>query len=165
MSVIDSINFRESWLIFLGMWVEAELILRIWVAKEKYFQGAEVLSFREFGDQCIIFRDKGSTDPPGGLKTLFMNILNSGRGHSTSKSRHFVSLYNSCNPQSKSYKRGMHIMRMPWCILKLTHLHLLISLHLAEIIGRLLCLIWIAAQWYGLEVIKLEYTCPQAANH
>ena len=40
MSVIDSINFREDWLIFLGIWGEAELILGILGAKEKYFQGA-----------------------------------------------------------------------------------------------------------------------------
>ena len=34
-------HFRENWLIVLGIWGEAELILRIWGAKEKYFQGAE----------------------------------------------------------------------------------------------------------------------------
>ena len=34
-------QFRENWLIFLGIWGEAKLILRIWGAKEKYFQGAE----------------------------------------------------------------------------------------------------------------------------
>ena len=34
---------------FWGIWGEAELILRIWGAKEKYFQGAEVLSFRDLG--------------------------------------------------------------------------------------------------------------------
>ena len=61
--VIDSINFRENWLIFLGIWGEAELVLGIWGAKEKYFQGAELLS-GSWGDQCIIFRDQGSTDPP-----------------------------------------------------------------------------------------------------
>ena len=31
----------ENWLIFFGILGEAELILRIWGAKEKYFQGAE----------------------------------------------------------------------------------------------------------------------------
>ena len=39
-----TLHFRESGLIFWGIWGEAELILRIWGAKEKYFQGAEVLS-------------------------------------------------------------------------------------------------------------------------
>ena len=34
---------------FGGFGGEAELILRIWGAKEKYFQGAEVLSFRDLG--------------------------------------------------------------------------------------------------------------------
>ena len=41
LSVIDSINFRENWLIFLGVWGEAEVILGIWGAKEKKFQGAK----------------------------------------------------------------------------------------------------------------------------
>ena len=34
-------HFRDNWVIFLGIWGEAELILRIWGAKEKHFQGAE----------------------------------------------------------------------------------------------------------------------------
>ena len=44
-----TLYFRENWLIFRGIWGEAELILRILGAKEKYFQGAEVLSFRDLG--------------------------------------------------------------------------------------------------------------------
>ena len=64
-----TLHFRENWLIFWGIWGEAELILRILGAKEKYFQGAEVLSFRVWGDKCIIFRDQGSTDPTGGLRS------------------------------------------------------------------------------------------------
>ena len=64
-----TLDFRENWLTFWGIWGEAELILRIWGANEKYFQGAEVLSFRDLGDKCIIFRDQGSTDPPGGLRS------------------------------------------------------------------------------------------------
>ena len=44
-----TLHFRENWLKFWGIWVEAELILRIWGAKEKYFQGAKVLSFRDLG--------------------------------------------------------------------------------------------------------------------
>ena len=43
------IHFRENWLIFLGILVEAELFLRILGAKEKYFQGAEEFSFRVLG--------------------------------------------------------------------------------------------------------------------
>ena len=43
-------HFREKWLIFLGIVGEAELILRIWGAKEKYFQGAE-----EFGEINALF--------------------------------------------------------------------------------------------------------------
>ena len=63
--MIDSINFRENRLLFLGIWGEAEFILRIWGAKEKYFQGAEVLSFRELGRSMHCYRDKGSTDLTG----------------------------------------------------------------------------------------------------
>ena len=44
-----TLYFRKNWLIFLGILGEAELILRIWGAKERYFQGAEVLSFRDWG--------------------------------------------------------------------------------------------------------------------
>ena len=44
-----TLHFSGNGLIFGGIWGEAELILRIWGAKEKYFQGAEVLSFRDFG--------------------------------------------------------------------------------------------------------------------
>ena len=36
-------------LYFGGFGLQAELILRIWGAKEKYFQGAEVFSFRDLG--------------------------------------------------------------------------------------------------------------------
>ena len=43
------IHFRENWLIFLRIWGEAELILRIWGAKENYFQGAEEFSFSDLG--------------------------------------------------------------------------------------------------------------------
>ena len=65
--VIDSINFRENWLIFLGIWGEAEVILGIWGAKEKSFRELRYFLSGSLGDQCIIFRDQGSTDPPGGL--------------------------------------------------------------------------------------------------
>ena len=63
-----TLHIRENGLIFWGIWGEAELILRIWGAKENYFQGAEVLSGIR-GDKCIIFRDQGSTDPPWSLRS------------------------------------------------------------------------------------------------
>ena len=44
-----TLYFSKNWLIFWGIWGEAELIFRIWGAKEKYFQGAEVLSIRDLG--------------------------------------------------------------------------------------------------------------------
>ena len=57
------IHFRENWLIFLGIWGEAELILRILGAKEKAFRELRNRLSGIWGDQCIIFRDQGSTDP------------------------------------------------------------------------------------------------------
>ena len=44
-----TLHFRENWHPFWVIWGEAELILRIGGAKEKHFQGAEVLSFRDLG--------------------------------------------------------------------------------------------------------------------
>ena len=41
------IHFRENWLIFLGIWGEAEIILGIRGSKEKYFLGAEEFIFRD----------------------------------------------------------------------------------------------------------------------
>ena len=64
LSVIDLINFRENWLLFLGIWGEAKLILRIWGAKENIFREQMYFPLGSWGDQCIIFRDQGSTDPP-----------------------------------------------------------------------------------------------------
>ena len=49
-------NFRENWLISLGIWGEAELILRICGAKEKCFQGAEEFSFRDLGRSMHYFQ-------------------------------------------------------------------------------------------------------------
>ena len=43
-------------LIYLGIWGEAELILRIWGAKEKNFQGAEEFSFRDLGRSLHYFQ-------------------------------------------------------------------------------------------------------------
>ena len=59
-------HFRENWLIFLGIWGEAELILRIWGAKEKYFQGAE-----EFWISVHYSQGSREHRPPGGLNTIF----------------------------------------------------------------------------------------------
>ena len=54
-------HFRETWLIFLRIWGEAELILRILGAKEKYFQEAE-----EFWEISALFlRGQWSIDPLG----------------------------------------------------------------------------------------------------
>ena len=68
-----TLHFRENWLTFWGIWGEAELILRIWGAKEKYFQGAEVLSFRDLGEINALFsgikRAQTPPPPPGGLRS------------------------------------------------------------------------------------------------
>ena len=60
------IHFRENWLIFLGIWGAAELILRIWGVKKNTFREMEKVLSGIWGDQCIIFRDQGSIDPPLG---------------------------------------------------------------------------------------------------
>ena len=78
-----NIHFRESWLKFLGIWGEAELILRVWGAKEKYFQGAEEFSFRDFffffwggggGVNALFSGIKGAQtpSPPGGLINIMV---------------------------------------------------------------------------------------------
>ena len=65
------IHFRERWLIFLGIWEEAKLILRIWDAKEKYFQGAEEFSFRDLGRSMYYFQgSREHTDPLGASGVL-----------------------------------------------------------------------------------------------
>ena len=65
------LHFRENWPIFFGIWGEAELILRIWGAKENIFRELRYFLSGSLGDQCIIFRDQGSTDlPPGGLNII-----------------------------------------------------------------------------------------------
>ena len=60
-------------LYFWGFWGEVELILRIWGAKEKYFQGAEVLSFRDLGRSMHYFQESREHRPPwgggGGLRS------------------------------------------------------------------------------------------------
>ena len=62
------ILFGENLLIFFGgIWGDAELTLRIWREKEKYLRELRNFLSGSWGDQCIIFRNQGSTDPPGGL--------------------------------------------------------------------------------------------------
>ena len=62
----------------LGDFGRAELILRIWGAKSKYFQGAEEFSFRDLGRSMHYFQ--GSREhrppppPPGGLNTDLAEI-------------------------------------------------------------------------------------------
>ena len=43
---------------------EAELILRIWGAKENTFRELKNFLSGIWGDQCIIYRDRGNTEPP-----------------------------------------------------------------------------------------------------
>ena len=61
-----NIQFRENWLIFWGIWGEAELILRIWGAKVKYFQGAEEFSFMDLGRSMHYFPGSREHRPPLG---------------------------------------------------------------------------------------------------
>ena len=46
----------DNWFIFLRIWGEAELILRIWGAKERYFQGAGEFSFMDLGRSTQYFQ-------------------------------------------------------------------------------------------------------------
>ena len=63
--VLRKDTFRENWLIFWGIWGEAELFLGIWGAKANTFREMRTLFAGRRGDQYIIFRDQGSTDPWG----------------------------------------------------------------------------------------------------
>ena len=53
---------------------EAELIIRIWGAKKKYFQGAEVLSFRDLRKSMYYFQGSREHKPPGGVISLCFNL-------------------------------------------------------------------------------------------
>ena len=61
----------------MGIWGEAELFLGIWGAKANTFREPMTVFAGRRGDQCIIFRDQGSTDPPGAsvVCTLCMQLL------------------------------------------------------------------------------------------
>ena len=62
-------HFRENWLIFLGIWGKAELILRIWGAKENTFR-----ELRNFGRSVHYFQGSREHRPPWGLKTIFVML-------------------------------------------------------------------------------------------
>ena len=73
-----TLHFRENWLtLSWGIWGEAELILRIWGAKEKYFQGAEVFFFQGFGEINALFSGiKGAQTPPPPCQGHWRNCSN-----------------------------------------------------------------------------------------
>ena len=62
----STIDLRENWLIFLGIWGEEELILRILGAKEKYFQGSEEFSFRYLERSMYYFQGSREHKTPWG---------------------------------------------------------------------------------------------------
>ena len=66
------IDFSENWLIFLGIWGEAELILRILGEKEKYFQGAEEISFMDMGRSMHYFQGSREHRPPWWASNIFV---------------------------------------------------------------------------------------------
>ena len=70
-----TLHFRENWLIFWGIWGEAELILSIWVAKENIFRELRYFLLGIWGDKCIIFRDQGSTDPHPWGGSHLINVI------------------------------------------------------------------------------------------
>ena len=60
------IHFRENWLILLGIRGKADLILRIWGVKEKYFQGTGEFYFRDIGRSMHYFQGSMEHKPPWG---------------------------------------------------------------------------------------------------
>ena len=60
------IHLWENELIFWGIWGEAELILMIWGAEKKYFQGAKEFSFRDLGRSVHYFQGSREHRPPWG---------------------------------------------------------------------------------------------------
>ena len=69
LNILSNVHFRENWLIILGIWGVAEIILRIWGAKENYFQGAEEFSFMDLGRSMHYFQVSREHRPPGGLSS------------------------------------------------------------------------------------------------
>ena len=63
---------------------ESELILGILGAKDKYFQGAEELLFRDLWRRAMhYFREQGSTDPLVSLNKEFSSIDRNLNNYST----------------------------------------------------------------------------------
>ena len=75
----DKLHFRANWLLFLGIWGEAELFLGIWGAKANTFRERRKSFAGKRGDQCIIFRDQGSTDSTWALELTILFIYNLGK--------------------------------------------------------------------------------------
>ena len=91
--------FSKSSSIFWGIWGETELILRIWGAKEKYFQGAEEFSFRTLGRSMHYFQGSREHRPPASedlsLEKFFdcvFEIYESGRFDRNATAEHDESL-------------------------------------------------------------------------
>ena len=65
------IHFREKWLIFF-MDFGKKLYLFQGFGEQMKYNFRELRNFLSgiLRDQCIIFRDQGSTDIPGGLRVL-----------------------------------------------------------------------------------------------
>ena len=67
--------FMENWLIFLGIWGDTKLILRILGAKEAYFQGAGEFSFMNLGRSMHYFQGSREHRSPWGLHSSWINNL------------------------------------------------------------------------------------------
>ena len=88
----EKIHFMENWLIILVIWGEAELFSGIWEQRKNTIREQGKLFSWILGDQCIIFRNQGSTDPPwgpqrcdftvdGGLDPCVLKTLRRGQCH------------------------------------------------------------------------------------
>ena len=102
---VNLILWKElNGLIFWGIWGEAELILRIWGAKKNIFRELRYFLSGIWGDKCIIFRDQGSTDPPGASDLI--NVIcgkNFCQGHWRNCSNFCIKYINVCQESIKLF--------------------------------------------------------------
>ena len=92
-----TLYFRKNWLIFWGIWGEAELILRIWGAKEKYFQG--------FGEINALFSGIKGAQTPLGASDLINVICGKKfcQGHWRNSSNFCIKYINVCQESIKLF--------------------------------------------------------------
>ena len=101
-----TLHFRKNWLTLRGISGKAELILRIWGAKENIFRELRYFLSGILGDKCIIFRDQGSTDPPPLGASDLINVIcgkNFYQGHWRNCSNFHIKYINVCQESIKLF--------------------------------------------------------------